>query len=108
MSFFLLENNNKYLKMLKSYRIVFSGTVQGVGFRFFTRDSAARHTIKGWVMNLPDGKVKLLAQGQEADLNNFINDLKDRFKSYIDDCLIANKDVVGDFKDFKIKLFSSY
>jgi len=94
--------------MLKSYEIVFSGTVQGVGFRFFTRDSAARHKIKGWVMNLPDGKVKLLAQGQEGDLNNFINDLKDRFRSYIDDCLLLDKEVVGDFRDFKINFFSSY
>ena len=94
--------------MLKSYEIVFSGTVQGVGFRFFAQNSAARHKIKGSVMNLPDGKVKLLAEGQEGDLNNFINDLKDQFRSYIEDCVLSDKDAVGDFKDFKINFFSSY
>ena len=107
MSFSLLINNNKYLKMLKGCEIIFSGTVQGVGFRFFTRNSAVKHDIGGWVMNLTDGKVKLLAQGREDDLNSFINDLKNEFKDYINDYTFQDKQVVGDFKDFKIKFFSS-
>jgi len=58
-------------------------------------------------MNLSDGKVKLLAQGREDDLNSFINDLKNEFKDYINDYTFQDKQVVGDFKDFKIKFFSS-
>jgi acylphosphatase len=34
------------------------GTVQGVGFRFFTQRSAARHQVTGYVRNLPDGRVE--------------------------------------------------
>ncbi len=44
------------------------GTVQGVGFRYFTRESAARLEITGWVRNRPDGSVELVAEGPRANL----------------------------------------
>ena len=39
--------------------------VQGVGFRFFTQRSAARHQVWGYVRNLEDGRVEAVAQGDE-------------------------------------------
>jgi acylphosphatase len=47
-------------------RFVISGRVQGVGFRYFTRDVARREGATGWVRNLPDGSVEALVEG-EAD-----------------------------------------
>ena len=41
-----------------------SGRVQGVGFRYFTRDTAAREGLTGWVRNLPDGRVQAYLEGE--------------------------------------------
>ena len=100
-------NKSEYLKMVKGCEIIFSGVVQGVGFRFSARNLAVRHKIKGWVMNLADGRVKLLAEGQREDLDDFLHDLKDEFKSYIDEYIFQEREVGGDCKDFQIKFPSS-
>jgi acylphosphatase len=46
-------------------RFVISGRVQGVGFRWFTKDTALREGVTGWVRNLPDGRVEALVEGDE-------------------------------------------
>ena len=49
-------------------RMRISGRVQGVFFRAYTRDEARRLGLKGWVRNLPDGCVEVLAQGSSERL----------------------------------------
>ena len=44
-------------------RFVISGRVQGVGFRWFTKDIAVLEGVTGWVRNLPDGRVEALVEG---------------------------------------------
>lgn len=44
-------------------RYVVAGRVQGVGFRWFTHDAAARDGVQGWVRNLADGSVEVVAEG---------------------------------------------
>jgi len=44
-------------------RFVINGRVQGVGFRWFTKDVAMREGVTGWVRNLPDGRVEALIEG---------------------------------------------
>lgn len=56
-------------------RFVISGMVQGVGFRYFAQRSAAKHQIKGYVKNLPDGSVEALVQGPEKNVNGFRDDI---------------------------------
>jgi acylphosphatase len=57
-------------------RFLISGDVQGVGYRFFTQRAAARHQVRGYVRNLPDGRVEALAEGPAAAVNAFRIDLE--------------------------------
>ena len=51
--------------LLKQLRMMVSGRVQGVGFRFTARDEAQGLGLKGWVRNCPSGVVVIVAEGRE-------------------------------------------
>ena len=52
-------------------RYLISGRVQGVGFRYFTHVAAGREHLHGWVRNLPDGRVEIVAEGEPEALERF-------------------------------------
>ena len=52
-----------------------SGEVQGVGFRFFAQRIASRHQVVGYVRNLADGRVEVLAEGTPEGVEGFKHDL---------------------------------
>ena len=52
-------------------RYVVTGRVQGVGFRFFAKDAAAREGLSGWVRNLDNGSVEIEAEGDSEALQRF-------------------------------------
>jgi acylphosphatase len=54
---------------LKRVRALVSGRVQGVCFRAFTRDMAERLGVCGYVRNLPDGTVEIVAEGEDGDVD---------------------------------------
>lgn len=56
-------------------KFIISGTVQGVGFRFFTQRSAARHQVRGYVRNLEDGRVEAFAEGETKSVQDFLEDI---------------------------------
>lgn len=61
--------------MIVARKFIVSGVVQGVGFRFFTQRAAARHQVRGYVCNLPDGRVEVLTEGAEKAVEDFKHDL---------------------------------
>ena len=58
------------------YHIIVKGRVQGVGFRFFTAGVARRLGISGWVRNLPNGDVELLARLPEDRKTHFLTEIR--------------------------------
>ena len=57
---------------MKAYNIVVEGKVQGVFYRQSTREKAKELNVKGWVKNCDDGSVQIHAEGDPADLSEFI------------------------------------
>jgi acylphosphatase len=52
-------------------QVLYSGQVQGVGFRYSVRSVATGFDVTGWVRNLPDGGVELIAEGAKDELEAF-------------------------------------
>lgn len=64
-------------------QVLFHGRVQGVGFRYTTASIARRHPVVGFVRNLPDGSVELVAEATASVLDQFVADIASEFAGYI-------------------------
>ena len=82
--------------------IVFSGQVQGVGFRFTVFHTANRYGLAGYVRNVHDGNVEMIVQGPAKDISNCLSDIKKFFAGYITDTAIAEIALDPEYEDFKI------
>lgn len=89
--------------MKRQVHVYYTGRVQGVGFRFTTQDLAQDLDVCGWVKNLRDGRVELVAQGQEDRLKDFLSRVNRYFSSYIQDVDINWQEARDEFADFQIK-----
>ena len=89
---------------MKQYCMIVSGIVQGVGFRYFTLNLAINLDIKGWVRNLSNGDVEILAQGSEQALGEFLNKIgKGPKYSTVNHVEINTQEITKSFKIFTIK-----
>ncbi len=87
----------------KRMQVFFSGTVQGVGFRFTAERLARRFSVTGFVRNLDDGRVEVLAEGEEAPLAEFLTAIRESgMKDYIRDIEVRWSDAENTFKRFSI------
>jgi acylphosphatase len=64
-------------------RVHYHGQVQGVGFRYTTWNVAKHSAVVGYVKNLPDGDVELVAEGEAADVDRFLRAVAERMAEYI-------------------------
>ena len=94
-----------------SYRILFhmkrvhayyTGSVQGIGFRFTAERIAGSLDLTGWVKNLDDGGVEVVCEGKEAPLKDFLDKIDEAFKRYIKRADIEWSRATGEFEDFRI------
>lgn len=63
--------------MYKTAEILVSGYVQAVGYRLYTKRYADHLGVTGFVQNLPDGNVRVVASGAEEDLARFMERLRE-------------------------------
>jgi len=61
------------MNAIEQLHVIVKGRVQGVSFRYYTRQQAFRLGISGWVQNNPDGTVELLAQGTREQLEELLD-----------------------------------
>lgn len=59
-----------------TFTCIVRGQVQGVGFRYFTRNKALELQLTGWVRNLPDGSVEIMASGPLRELEQLLQYLR--------------------------------
>jgi acylphosphatase len=83
--------------------IHFEGRVQGVGFRQTTRSIATGFPVVGFVQNLPDGRVRLVAEGSSVEVDRFVAAVQNELNRYIRDMQTDDSPAVGEFKDFDIR-----
>ena len=57
--------------------VYYEGRVQGVGFRFTTKQLARGYEVTGWVRNLADGRVELCAAGEPREVADFLRELEE-------------------------------
>ncbi len=55
--------------------LIISGRVQGVGFRYTSKQVAQRYDVTGWVKNLTNGTVQIVVEGQQAEIDRYLDDL---------------------------------
>lgn len=84
-------------------QVTYSGHVQGVGFRYTTQTIAQRYDVTGYVRNLPDGRVKLVAEGSAAELNRFLAELAEQMSGNIRSVDCDRRPAMGEFADFAIR-----
>lgn len=81
----------------------FSGRVQGVGFRQTAVRIAERFTVTGFAENLPDGRVRLVVEGQPEEIDLFLAAVQDELDRYIREIDVKAREAAGEFNGFGIR-----
>ena len=81
----------------------FSGRVQGVGFRYTAQNISLQYNVAGYVRNLPDGRVELVMEGPDAEMEHCIDAIQQRMNGYIRDLDRHTEAPTGEFNRFCIR-----
>ncbi len=83
--------------------VIFSGYVQGVGFRFTARMLASHFPVTGYVRNLPDGTVEVEAEGERSDVESYLDGLRAKMKDYASGAQVTWGPPAGGEEDFSVR-----
>ena len=86
--------------------VFYSGRVQGVGFRATAEETAQQFHVVGWVKNLRDGRVELVAEADESTLQQFLTELRTGpMKNFIHQLEISWSNASDTFDEFEIRYY---
>lgn len=91
-----MSESSKTHEMVR-HTVHFSGRVQGVGFRYTASDVARRYDVAGYVQNLADGRVRLVAEGEAGEVERFIDAVNDALSRYIRERTVEQAAATGEF-----------
>ena len=84
-------------------RVVYSGQVQGVGFRYTVKSTATGFDVTGTVRNLPGGQVELIAEGARDELKAFGQAIRESgLDHFVRDEDVSWAEAAGEFRGFEI------
>ena len=86
------------------FRQVYEGRVQGVGFRYRVSTIAGRLPVTGYVRNLPDGCVEVIAEGIKADIEDLLDQIRSGMGSAITGERQQSEAATGEFTGFSIRM----
>jgi acylphosphatase len=89
---------------VKRLHVFFSGSVQGVGFRYTAATLASGYNITGWVRNLYDGRVELVAEGPVAEVEEYLEALRTEMGSYVQRLERDWETATGEFVRFSVAM----
>ncbi len=88
---------------MKRIHAYVSGIVQGVGFRYFVYRHAKMLGLKGFVRNLPDGRVEVVAEGEEENLRRLVSLLwQGPVGAYVKNVEVEWSEAKNEYSDFEI------
>ena len=90
---------------LKRVEVHYAGRVHGVGFRFTTERFAAAYKVVGYVKNLADGRVELVAESEEETLKGFLEAIRQDMGHLVTKYSINWFPPTGEFKRFEVRFF---
>jgi len=88
--------------MNKQYEVYYAGRVQGVGFRVNAQQIARRYSVTGFVRNLPDGRVHLVAEGTDDEVKQLLEDIADSMAGNITSAPTQSRAATGKYVGFSI------
>src|SRR5438034_1858800 len=74
----------------------FSGRVQGVGFRYTAKNIALAHNVQGYVRNLPDGRVELVMEGPDVEMDQIVETVKQKMEGFIGNVAASTEPATGE------------
>lgn len=81
----------------------FRGSVQGVGFRYTVKNLAMQYNVLGYVKNLPDGRVELVMEGPDQEMDSLVEDVTRKMNGYIKGVDQTTDAATGEFEYFGIR-----
>lgn len=84
------------------FEVFFSGTVQGVGFRYTARQVARSFDVLGTVQNLPDGRVKMVVEGEPDTIDQFIREVSESTYGRVAETEVCRRPITGEFSGFHV------